>query len=197
MPPGRILPVFGISGVGKSSLINRIATENSRFIQISASTVIEAISAFHDTKRAESKGTRKTTLLRIQEIAVREILKISKISERKFVILDAHNVIDVGDDLVQIPVQVFESLSPMQLFFVYDDPKEIEKRRIGDTTRRRPQRRASKLADCQNIALDTAQTYARVLGIHLTQIKSGDLMAFRTAIDASIKNAAARIDLTS
>ena len=192
MPSGRILPVFGISGVGKSSLINAISTENSLFLHTSASSIISRILSSNDTTQAEPQHLDKADLLRIQEIAVLEILRISKVHKKRIVILDAHNVIDVGDDLVRVPVKIFESLSPMQLFFVYDNPEEIEKRRITDTTRHRPYRSVSELANYQEIALDTAQTYSRILGIDLTQVKSGDLVSFRTAVSASINSAKGR-----
>lgn len=184
MSLGKTVPVFGVSGVGKTSLIKRIARDNSRFIRISASSIIEALSVPLDTRGIEFKNARNGELFRKQELAALEMLRIAKANPDRCVILDAHNVIEFDGDLVILPVQIFKRVSPLKLLFVYDDPKEIARRRIEDTTRLRPHRSEAELCHYQNVALNTARNYAKVLGINVTQIRSGDLIAFRNAIDS-------------
>ena len=186
-----IVIVFGISGVGKTSLIAQHVARDSGCVHISGSTVIEGILSSSDKQGTVRRDKDKRTLLKLQELAVREIHRESQSYGNKLVILDAHNVIDAADGLVRIPVSVFESLSPILLLFVYDDPKEIKMRRLEDTSRRRPNIRTSELACYQDIAFDTARSYSSALGIDLAQVRSGDLVAFQTVIDSSRRIAGA------
>jgi adenylate kinase len=175
---GRVIAVFGVSGVGKTAVIQRFTQDYPSFQHVSASSLLRdataaSVEAPRDSSEDRIRANQK--LLTTRFAALR-----SKHTERH-IIFDGHSVIDGEADLTVIPTDVIAALDPVCLVFIQDDPAQIVERRRADT-RPRPERGEGDLAAYQEAALTACRAYATDLQVPLHQIASGDLETFAQVV---------------
>jgi|GEM_PF-1379464 len=172
----KICVLAGLSGVGKSFLINRLTKDYSGYVHFSAGALIK--------KRRSSIDHDELRLLPDDEVLRNQYLlidqfqqEISEIKESTTVLFDAHMIIDMDTSLFEIPFDIFARLSPDHFVYLSENPGIIAYRRIGDTSRKRPNRTIMELTQQQDRSLELAKNYADKLGIEFEQMQSANIEA--------------------
>jgi adenylate kinase len=180
-----VAAVFGLSGVGKGWLI-------SRFTATRAATHAQASQLMRDARAAligrmeSQEDLRKGAVLDNQALLIEAFTNLRS-SASTPIIFDGHCVIDAGDRLIEIPVDVIEALRPDGLVFVRDDPAAIVSKRARDVSRTRPVRTELEVGQHQERALAMCARYQQRLGVGLYLVQAGDEVAFDAAISKIFK----------
>lgn len=155
------IAVFGVSGVGKSTLIKSFILNEPSWGHIQAGELIksELKNTAHDKLRAVSSEVLIKNQFLIVDAFWREIddKKLSKI------IFDGHSIIDTGAETIKVPTDIIKALKPTKLVFIKADPKIILDRRLKDTSRDRPILSIQKINEQQDMALEQFKLYAKEL----------------------------------
>ena len=170
MGVAKVIGVFGLSGVGKSTTLQRVVNESEGL-----ATVVNAGSLIG--RRALNNGLGETLrllptedILHNQEILVEELARERAIVGIEVILLDGHCVVDNGDQLVPIPVEIIERLNLSALVFVQEETEKIRTRRLRDEKRKRPDLSSTELTMQQRRALEVCSSYASELELSLTII---------------------------
>lgn len=164
----KVIAVFGLSGVGKSTTLQQVVAESGGLaIVMNAGALIG--------RRKQNKGSDENLRLlptkeiqHNQEILIEELARERKSIGAQVLLLDGHCVIDNGDRLVPIPIEVIKKLDLAALVFVQEEVERIRERRLRDEKRSRPNLSVAELAKQQKKALEVCSVYASVLGLPLT-----------------------------
>jgi len=98
------------------------------------------------------------------------------------IIFDGHCVVDNGNQLVEIPVEVIAALSVSGLVFVQSQPGAIVERRLKDIIRTRPARSVDEIELHQNLAMSVCAEYSKHLQLDLHVVQAGDEESFASAV---------------
>lgn len=175
--------VCGISGVGKTRLINRTLGRIPGAVVLRASEIIGLARQNNDPEFL--RRLPRNELERSQELLVQGYRQYRETRSDDVVILDAHSVIDQGDSepaLFDVPVNFIAKLRPQGIIFVEDSVEQIAIRRLNDRCRSRPQRSLEQLETYQVRSLAVCESYQSALGVPLLRVRSGDELAFIGAI---------------
>jgi adenylate kinase len=174
--PPDIIVIVGLSGVGKSYVIEQLKLSSDRFVNFSAGTLIK--------KRRSNMGRDELRLLDEEEILQNQYLlveqfieEINLIDKNKTILFDAHMLIDASEKVVEIPLEIFSKINPSQFIFLHEDPNIILDRRLGDASRKRPNRSFEEIRSQQNRSLDIVKEYAQQLNIPLSHYTSQELIS--------------------
>ena len=140
--------VFGLSGVGKSFLTNRILSHSSDFVVTSASKLIKQASHKILLKDLNSPVVKEN-----QSVLINEFECFCKINRNKSVIIELHNVIETRDDVIQIENDVFYNLKLDVAFFITRPPEVILNHRLQDKSRIRANKTVAEINQLQESAL--------------------------------------------
>jgi adenylate kinase len=124
----RVVAVFGLSGVGKSWLISRFASANP-VVHVQAGQLLGEAKAAISGNVATYEELRIGTVLDNQALLIRAFSEIISDAVQP-IIFDEHCVVDNGDQLVEIPVEVIAALSASGIVFVKSQPGGIVERRL-------------------------------------------------------------------
>ncbi|BDV35539.1 ATP-binding protein [Methylocystis iwaonis] len=166
------IAVFGISGVGKSRLCSLLA-DRFGLAHAQASDLLKRAKEVEAGKSVSAEDLRKGAVLDNQSLLVWSFRKFAA-QEPRDIIFDGHSVIDAGDKLIEIPVDVITAIGPAAVLFLWEEPQTIAVRRTADLGRQRPSRSAAELAEHQTRAEELAQFYAQRLQIPFFRLRSGD-----------------------
>ena len=166
----KVIAVFGLSGVGKSATVRRVVSESRGLAAtVNAGQLIR--------RRHGDDHTPETLRLlpaeeirRNQELLVEELARARSTGGAPVLLLDGHCLIDNGEQLVPIPIEVIERLDLAALVFVQEGAAEIRARRLADSKRARPNLPSADLARHQQCALAVCHGYASRLGLPLTVV---------------------------
>jgi adenylate kinase len=175
----KVVCAFGVSGVGKSTMLRNYVASHKHWLHIVASEVLS------DVTQQTSETLRMAGKDRIQlnqQLAVKRIAAIRAEHGECNVLLDAHSVIDNGEELIRVPASAIKELQPNLLLLIWDDPSKIKGRRENATDRPRPERTISQIDDYQKAVHETCESYQRLLGVRLILVKAGDTESFSSAI---------------
>ena len=166
--------VFGISGVGKTTLIKRIFCRTAqKILHLEGSTLIKE--AMNQSVTSEAlRSSSSSNIYDNQEKLIAEYWKNIKNKSIEIVVFDGHCLIDNGQELVQIPLSVVDRLKLCHLIFVDDNPETIYQRRKEDNSRDRPVSTVNELQQLQNRALLVCEHYHLELKIPLLVISASD-----------------------
>lgn len=177
---GQFICVFGLSGVGKTTLISEFVREHSSWRSLSASSLLREISNQHPE--------HLRTLSR-SEIKLNQLLLAMTVRKRRALVgpsvdwlLDAHSVINNDCELVPVPVEVIAELSPDLLVFIYGTPELILRRRTSDPHRHRPLLSIQQIAEEQKLAFETCLRYSIELQIRLHKVDVNDRAGFTAVL---------------
>jgi adenylate kinase len=173
----RVVAVFGLSGVGKSWQISRFASANP-VVHVQASQLLREAKAAISGNVTTSEELRIGTVLDNQALLIRPFSEIISDAVQP-IIFDGHCVVDNGNQLVEIPVEVIAALSAS---FVQSQPGRIVERRLKDITRTRPPRSVEEIELHQNLAMSVCAEYAKRLRIDLHVVHAGDEGSFASAV---------------
>ena len=175
-----VVALLGISGVGKSTVLNKLAGTIA-FQHVQASTIIKSA---RDAQVATQLGVDE---LRSLDIDDNQALLISGFAAARdpaapVVVLDGHSVIDTPQGLICIPPIIFAQLGVSLFVFLADDAAAIADRRRQDQTRRRPTRTSDELERHQNEALRNTFAAARLLNAPLMVFSPTQVDAIRAGL---------------
>jgi len=172
----KIVTVFGLSGVGKSWMISRYAAA-SNVAHVQASQLMRDARAALVGQPVTSEDLRRGPVLDNQSLLTNAFAKVLATEERA-IIFDGHCLVDVGDQPIEIPVDVITQLRPSGIVLIFAPSKEIVRRRENDTSRQRPARTADALTEQHAQCVSICANYANQLGISFMQVRAGDERGF-------------------
>ncbi|HBB85888.1 MAG TPA: hypothetical protein DC031_22105 [Sulfitobacter sp.] len=128
-----IVSFTGISGVGKTTFLRCLA-ERVPFQHLTGGSLIAA---------ARKASLNQRDALRYADLDENQGLliagfRLSRDPTAPCIIMDGHAVIDVGDGLEELPVEVFRELGITKMVHLEAEPARIRTNRSNDTTRQRP-----------------------------------------------------------
>jgi adenylate kinase len=172
--------VCGISGVGKTKLLERAIDSFPSAVIWRAAEIIGNARDVIDPEALRN--------LPIGEIQQNQKLLVKGFNARRkalpegLVFLDAHSVIDSENGLIDIPFEVARHLHPAGIIHISDDVPRILERRTADKNRVRPVRSLAQLTEYQQRSIASCERYSVGLNVPIFQVVSGDVPAFKSAV---------------
>lgn len=167
----KLILVFGISGVGKTTLCNDIVRDKPDILRFSASELLRSATS----ETSEHLRTSSPDQIGENQNLIRQQLLARVPGDYDgIVLLEAHSVIDNGNQLVRIPEGVITELSPHRLVFLEAEPSLIAMRRQLQGEGRGEMRSVDEISQHQILAIEQASRYSDMLGIKLERIKVDD-----------------------
>lgn len=169
-----ITAVVGVSGVGKSSAIDRIKTRVP-LLHIQASGLLKkafakrGLAPSSEDLRFGAVTSNQALLIEEFEAELSEVTDVSKP-----VVLDCHVVIEGSGEVVNIGADVFRGLRVSRFIFLEDTPGELAARRRRDQSRLRNELSLAELKELQDLSRARAQTIAHELGVPFFKSSSQD-----------------------
>ena len=148
---GRLVCVFGISGVGKTTLIRQFVSARPSWRALSAGGLLGDMTktAPIDLRIAERH------VIEENQFSVADVVqRYRRVSPLTKWLLDAHSTIDNDREFIIVPTEVVVRICPDGLIFVFDDAAPIRERRASDSDRRRPIRSLHQIEQEQKVAFD-------------------------------------------
>lgn len=166
----RAIAVFGLSGVGKSTVVERVVSASGGLARsVNAGELIHL-------RRGDVIGSRSLRSLTAEEILCNQELLVAEFAKERtkgeapVLLLDGHCVVDNGERLVTVPSDVIERLDLSAAVFIQASPMAIAKRRSDDCRRARPYRSSATLRDQQEAGLSACMSYTIRLGLPLAVV---------------------------
>lgn len=177
-PP--VVAIFGISGVGKSWLIERYA-EDIPVLHVVASQLLRDAKTSLSGEKVTSEDLRKGAVVSNQALLIKAFSHVRNTATQP-IIFDGHCIVDDGVELIEIPAEVIVGLQVSHLVFIEGSAKGIAMRRQNDLTRERPVRSEAELTHHQRQAKAVCEAYSKSLGLPLIIVKACDEEAFACAL---------------
>ncbi|WP_244500050.1 AAA family ATPase [Methyloceanibacter superfactus] len=172
--------MFGLSGVGKSTLISQARRAVTSSLHLQASALIKD-GLRHPEATSESLRQRPREQVRSnQDVLVDTFWRAVRSQPEPLVIFDGHLVIDTDNGLVEIPQEVIEELRLLVMVHVEDDAAKIAERRARDRRRTRPVRSEEALDEHQQLSRRLCESYASALGATMAVCRPEELDRFKS-----------------
>jgi adenylate kinase len=176
---GYLVAVFGISGVGKTTLIDKFVRNHKTWQALSASNLLARLTNRNPHElRVSDRSLVETNQLFLAEAIHRQRTAAPETNW----LLDAHSTIDNDRELVTVPCKAIALIDPDSLIFVFDDAAQIRARRAADRQRQRPLPPIDRIEEEQALALQTCLLYSVELKLDLYRISANDAQGFSSAI---------------
>lgn len=186
MRQGKVIAVFGISGVGKTFLVSRFVADQQAFQHLQAGELIRDAIRMTPGSPESLRTAAVERVLNNQEFLVSAFARFREENPLTHVIFDGHSVIDNDSCLLDIPVDVVRRLDPDRLVFIQDSPEKILQRRAADDSRVRPIRSSDELGRHQDRAWMVCQEYAQTLSLPLDLVPADDLARLSQLVFATL-----------
>lgn len=181
----KIILVFGLSGVGKSTLIHEFLENRNDFIRVSGGSLIDC------NKKTEHRDELRTLapceILENQKQLIKNFSSIKKELCNKHIVFDGHCIIKNGASITEVPVDIIKNLFPNIIIFVEGTAEEIIERRKKDSTR--PNREIETAAQIEEGILlqkSICSKYSSELGVPLKVIYASEIDKFAEIISDAI-----------
>lgn len=167
-----VVALTGISGVGKSSMLARIA-RIFPFQHLQASALIKA-------SREEILATKiSVDQLRNEDIDENQRILVTSFARAlnhsiSLAVLDGHTVVERSDGVEVVPASVFQALGVQAMICLVDNPESITARRIADGTRKRPAVSIAEVERLQELACQASRRIAENLRIRFEVLSPSD-----------------------
>lgn len=159
----KVVGVFGVSGVGKTTLISEVVRREPGWHRTSAGSLIQL--SHPDVERDSFRRHARNQILVNQEAIVRGLSDLRSLGDAEVVLLDGHLLIDSDQGPVEIPLDVVRRFRLDAMTFICDKPDQISLRRKHDPNRKRAVRSTEYIAQEQLNACEIVERHARELGI--------------------------------
>lgn len=177
---GCVATVFGISGVGKTTMISGFTRKHPWVHAVRASSLL--MSATHSVDSERLRAAPASEVSANQEQLVSAFSNLRAAHPDRHVIFDGHSIVDNDQGLLVIPTDVIVRLRPNAVVFIEENPNVIAARRAADTARIRPIRTVDELTAHQALAKETAHSYAKTLLLSFQVIGSSDPETFERSM---------------
>ena len=142
-----IIGIFGLSGVGKTTLVKKYISINNDVVGFSASAMIKNHGGV-----VNYDSLTENTVQENQKILLNSINNYEKTEDRPLII-ELHNIIETPIGIVSID-DIFDSLKIDAACFIFKDPKIILKNRMNDSEKLRINASLIDVDTYQKISLD-------------------------------------------
>jgi len=160
-----VVGIFGVSGVGKTTMINAVLATEPHWLRISGGTLIQKKSGTRD--RDALRALPGDVILENQMAIVRGVERVRESANAQLILFDGHLVVDNILDIVQVPFEIVRGLGLAGISFVKDVPNVIRARRLADSSRQRFARTIAQISREQTLALELAKRYSSQLNLCL------------------------------
>ena len=138
---------------------------------------LQASQLIKDELERKSSVTRTSEELRNDPVIANQVHLITAFRReaamcKGLIVLDGHVLVDTPDDLIEIPVAVFDELGVEHFIVLQEHPSNIYNQRLQDETRTRPQRTEVELADHQQWSIVAIADIALQLGCPVSLLTS-------------------------
>lgn len=175
----KVICIFGISGVEKSTMIKKLDLKNSNLNHVQASKLI---SIANDDKQQDTLRLNPSDIiLQNQEKMLSEYKKIYD-NDDKDILFDGHSIIDNGTEIIQISISIIRNLFATHMIFLKDKPENIYEHKNKDNGRRRSEISIEQINYQQKLALQACENFSSVLNIPLEIIRSDEHHTFTNTI---------------
>jgi adenylate kinase len=177
-PRPLVIAVFGISGVGKTSIIREYLSEDRSAVHLNAGELLGS------SRRNLAHGVASSmeSIIESQWSIVEKFTSVKNETGRGIILFDAHSVIDRNGITVPVPVDVIAALGLDGILLVLAKEEEILKRRAKDASKWRPIYPIGKIIHLQRSAVEACQFYATALSVPMIKVWSGALGDFAMAV---------------
>ena len=165
----KLIIVFGVSGVGKTTACAEYVSQNRDVLHASASALLRL--------HRETAGTRNIEeIIHDQQLLVDLVRDLRVETRASLMLLDAHSLIIVSGHEIVIPADIIVAMKPNGLIFFRATGEVVSDRRIsrGDMTNILPQ----EIERSQMSALRATESYAKLIPCRLSVVdanQGGDL----------------------
>ena len=169
----KVVGIFGISGVGKTTLIESVIGKRSSWVRVSAGALVQ-----EHRPSVGRDSLRELPLDGLQENQEAIVIGLHRTRETiraELILFDGHILVDNGLQLFEVPRHVIARLQLDALVFVEEAPREILVRRSRDPQRARAKRSLEEIAAEQSRARSMALSYAQALGLTVRTFASNQL----------------------
>ncbi|PZO47805.1 MAG: hypothetical protein DCF16_17245 [Alphaproteobacteria bacterium] len=161
--------LFGLSGVGKTTLAKRVVARVPNVSHVTASALLRsALDLSAEQLRTESAENVRSN----QDVLVQAFWRVC--GNLPVVLFDGHSLIDGEAGLIDVPLQTIIALKPAHVVFVHATVEEIVQRRASDAGRVRPARTPKQLSEQQPRAEKNARSYALAAGVPFVSTSADD-----------------------
>lgn len=157
---GKIIGVFGLSGVGKSKFSDEICALRNDFVCTRASEVIKAYGGV-----VNFDFLSEYTVPSNQKSLVHGFKEYKRSNPHRNIIIELHNIIETKNSILKIEDNVFEGLSLDAACFLYSDPELILLNRVNDKKRKRSIVTSEYLGELQKESISIFENCFYHLGI--------------------------------
>jgi len=169
--------LVGISGAGKTTFLKRLG-ELIDFQHLSAGSLIAEARKRSDEER---DGLRSNSIDENQQLLISGfVLKADPSAER--IILDGHMIVHTQGGAEVIDPSVFAGMAIDGIIHLSAPPEQIEKNRLHDTIRERPNISVKELSDHQGLSLSATKSACEYLHIPFLEVAANDLQLARNFI---------------
>lgn len=176
------IAVVGLSGVGKSTLIQRAAMDID-LLHLQASALIKLEQEYRAGSACSSEDLRLGPVLDNQALMLAAFSRLTH-GVRSLIVFDGHTIIDGAEGPISIPANVFKALGCTSMVFLWEKPELIAQRRRTDFRRHRPALSPNVLRQHQELAEHAGREICRELDIPLQSIRVTDQIAFQKSLSA-------------
>ncbi len=174
MSAPKIVGVFGISGVGKTSLIRAAIARRDDVLHLQASMLIkQSLSDRSITSEALRRTSSDRVLLNQKALTTMFQRIVAASHGARLVIFDGHLIVDTDSETVEIPLDVVAAITPSSLVHIEATPATIAERRRHDLCRSRPERAIAVLSEHQLRSRILCNQHAASLGIEAHIVTDG------------------------
>ena len=179
----KVIAVFGLSGVGKSTILQRVMAESGGLAAVVNAGDLIGRRTLNNKSGETLRLLPAEDIQHNQEILVDELARERTTIGTQVLLLDGHCVIYNGDQLVPIPIEIIERLELAVLVFLQEEAEKIRARRLSDEKRTRPDLSSTELDKQQRHALDVCRSYESQLGLPLVIVTSGQWQSIARVVD--------------
>jgi adenylate kinase len=159
----KVIGVFGVSGVGKTTLIERVLEQERAWVRISAGSLIEQ--HLPNVTRDSLRTLTTEQIISNQEAIIRGLAEQRKTTDAPLALFDGHLLVDTGRSSLEVPLDVVRRLELEGMVFVHDVPHHIARRRTSDPKRTCAGRFENEIAEEQVRSRAIAESYASQLRV--------------------------------
>lgn len=174
--------MVGVSGVGKTEMIQRFVANRHDYVHIEASKLIKQ--GINAQTSEQIRLLPKAQIIKNQSFLLKELSKYKQ--KYHHIILDGHLLIDNDRELVSIPLSVVQEIAPHNIVLIKGKAQDIISHRIKDLRKNRPNQSVTEIEKSQQFLETIAISYCKRLGIRLDTLDFSEYKKFSDLLSQNI-----------